>query len=98
MLRTIVKGTYFRGTEIQAVSDSLNEGAALEVRREADNKHDEYACSVHFQDLHIGYIQAEDAGAVSYYLDDFEGVTALPASVAGREDRYLVIDVKVPNV
>ena len=82
--RFLVKGAYFRGSEAKELSDSLEVGAEVTIQREKDNEHDEFACSVHYEGIHIGYVQTELAFAVAALFDD-GGHTEIPAKLIGRE-------------
>lgn len=81
--RFLVKGAFFRGQEAREISDSLDLGAEVTVKRETDNEHDEYACSVHYEGIHIGYVQAEVAFAVAALFDE-EGHEEVKGQVINR--------------
>ena len=68
--RFLVKGAYFRGREAKELSDSLEEDAAVTVKRDSENEHDEYACSVWYEDVQIGYVQVELSFAVAALFDE----------------------------
>ena len=80
----LVKGAYFRGQDAKALSDSLEPGAELIVKRDSENEHDEYACSVWHSDIMIGYVQAELSFAVAALFDE-EGHTEVKGTMVGRE-------------
>ena len=85
MIRFLVKGAYFRGAEARDISESLEEGMHVTIKRDSENEHDDYACSVHFEDVHIGYVQAEIAYAVAEIFDE-EGHESLQGLVIGRDN------------
>jgi len=82
--RFLVKGAYFRGRDAKELSDSLKPGDEIVVQREAENEHDEYACSVWFDDVQIGYVQAELSFAVAALFDE-DGHTEIKGTIIGRE-------------
>ena len=79
-----VKGAYFRGKEVRDLSDSLEEDAQVTVRREPDNQHDEYACAVFYEDIHIGYVEADMSFLVSGLFDE-DGHEEVTGRVIGHE-------------
>lgn len=79
-----VKGAYFRGADARALSDSLTEGQEVTVKRDPDNEHDEFACSVHFEDVHIGYVEKDMAFSVSALFDE-DGHEEVKGQVVGRD-------------
>ena len=65
----LIRGAHFRGQEIKELSNNLTEGAIITLEREPDNKHDPYAVKAFYDDIHIGYVQAEHSAAVSEMID-----------------------------
>jgi len=64
ILEVLVKGAYFRGADVKAVSDALVPGDCVTIEHEPENQHDEYACKVLYEGIHIGYVQSEYSSAV----------------------------------
>ena len=99
MIRFLVKGAYFRGAEARDISESLEEGMYVTIKRDRENKHDDYACSVHFEDVHIGYVQVEIAYAVAEIFDEGEHESLL-GLVVGRvystRISYPEVEIKFP--
>ena len=81
--RFLVKGAYFRGAEAREVSDSLQNGDIITVRRDYDNEYDEFACTVHYEDVHIGYVQAEISFAIAHLFDEGE-LDEVKGKIIGR--------------
>ena len=79
----LVKGAYFRGQEVRELSDSLTIGAEVKVKRDAENEYDEFACSVHYEDIHIGYVEKDVAWTVAALFDE-DGHEEVPGKVVGR--------------
>ena len=79
----LVKGAYFRGREARELSDSLPQGAKVTVKRDEDNEHDEYACSVYYEDIQIGYVEKDFAMTVAE-LFDVEDYIYVEGHIIGR--------------
>ena len=98
MITCLVKGAYHRGAEVRELSDSLTPGTILTIKRDAENEYDEYACSVYYEDIHIGYIEKEMAFIVSEPFDE-EGALFLQAIVQGHIDggrvKYPEIEIDI---
>ncbi len=77
----LIKGAHFRGKDIKQLVEALDIGTLLTIEREPDNEHDEYACKVLYEDIHVGYVEKDMAPSVSFYAMD----EPLAAKIVGRE-------------
>ena len=101
----LVKGAYFRGPDVVELSNSLAPKTLLSVQREPNNEHDEYACAVYYEDVHIGYVERDFSFAVADECDyhvECGGNGILPATLVRHEEqgraRYPYISIIVSSV
>ena len=77
-------GMHFRGAAAVQAAAALSEGDTLDLRREPDNAYDSNAIQVYLEDLHLGYVERDQAAWIAPLIDD--GGTA-EATVTSLEQR-----------
>ena len=73
----LVVGMHFRGAHAVAAVGSLVPPVELQLEREPQNPHDEFAIKVMYQDEHIGYIERGQAAFISPRIDDGQPYRAI---------------------
>jgi single-stranded-DNA-specific exonuclease len=90
---TKVVGVSFEGR--QDIVAGLTDGAALDVRRDADNPHDANAVAVFYGTLQIGFLRRAIAARVAPKIDAGERYTATVTAVTGGGTRSFGINIYV---
>lgn len=92
VLECIVAGTSFR--KLSELEPSLTAEVKLEMKREPDNKFDEYAIALHFENNKIGYIPRDKNEVIARLMDAGK---AFFATIYAKdwEGNWLKIEVKV---
>jgi single-stranded-DNA-specific exonuclease len=93
---TKVVGVSFEGR--QDVVAGLEEGAALELRRQPDNAYDPNAIGVWFGALQLGFLKREIAAHVAPNIDGGERYTAEVTAVTGGGTRSIGVNIYVSRV
>lgn len=92
VLQCIVAGTSFR--KLTDVEANLHTEVKLEVKREKDNKYDEFAIALYFAKTKVGYIPKDKNEVIARLLDAgknfFAGIHAKE-----WEGNWLRIEIKV---
>lgn len=92
VLECLVAGTSFR--MLKNVAPSLQAEVKLKTKREADNKYDEFAVALYFENEKIGYIPRDKNEVIARLMDAgkdfFAGIKAKE-----WEGNWLKIEVKV---
>lgn len=92
---TCIVGTRWRGDRALAAIAGLAPGDTVQLKRDADNRHDAYAVSVHFRGLHVGYIPRQANMPVATALDRGAIVTAIVEAPAQVVRGYIKAEAKL---
>lgn len=92
VLKSIIAGTSFR--DLSGIHDKLTTEVKLTLKREADNKHDELAVAVLFNDIKIGYVPREKNEVIARLMDGGKQFFAKITSKEWQGD-WLCIEIDV---
>jgi len=92
VLECIVAGTSFR--KLTNVEPDLNAEVKLEVKREKDNKYDEYAIALYFGKTKVGFIPRDKNEVIARLLDAGKNFFAT-IHAKEWEGNWLRIEIKV---
>lgn len=91
-------GMHFRGPDAKQMAMSLTADSALRIEREPENQYDEYALRVMFHDLHIGYVERQQAAWISPLIDEggVASVRFLKQEERGR-NFHPILEIEISN-
>lgn len=92
VLECIVAGTSFR--KLTKVEPDLDAEVKLEVKREKDNQHDEYAIALYFGKTKVGFIPRDKNEVIARLLDAGKNFFAT-INAKEWEGNWLRIEIKV---
>jgi hypothetical protein len=92
VLETIIAGTSFR--KLNDIEPKLSSQVKLEIKREPDNKFDEFAIALYFEQKKIGYIPRERNEVIARLLDAGKMFFAI-IEAKEWEGNWLKIEIKV---
>jgi len=82
----------------ESVWPSLSVGADLRLIREPANEHDPRAVAVHFGEHKIGYVPRGDNSSIAELLDRGEALQAHVTKLAGGEDPWERVQLRISLV
>ena len=91
-LECLVAGTSFR--KLNEVEPNLNTEVKLDVKREKDNKYDEFAIALYFNKTKVGYIPRDKNEVIARLLDAGKKFFAT-IQAKEWEGNWLRIEIKV---
>lgn len=92
LLECNVAGTSFR--KLDQVEAELLNRVQLEMKREGQNKYDEFAIALYFKDVHVGYIPQEKNEVIARLMDVGKACYAIIEAKEWKES-WLKLGVRV---
>ncbi len=92
VLECLIAGTSFR--KLDKVQDELNETVQLEMKREGDNKFDNFAVELWFQNTKVGYIPRDKNEVLARLMDAGKQFYAT-IHAKEMEGNWLRLEIKV---
>lgn len=97
-IRMLVQNSPLAGSQYYAAGELLPEmkvGDALELIREADNKHDRHAIRVEWRGHKLGYVPRAENRAVAAAMDAGDKLTARVSSLSDNKNPWLRVAFEV---